>query len=63
MVTPFSQFVMAQATNNVITGERYKVVPEGIIQYVAGWFGKPPAPLNQNVLDKISSLQQAKYYR
>ncbi len=60
MVTPFSQFVMAQATNNVITGERYKVVPEGIIQYVAGWFGKPPARLDQNVLDKISSLHQAK---
>lgn len=60
MVTPFSQFVMAQATNNVITGERYKVVPEGIIQYVAGWFGKHPAPLDQNVLDKISNLHQAK---
>ena len=60
MVTPFSQFVVTQATNNITTGERYKVVPQGVIQYVAGWFGKSPAPIDQNVLDKISNLPQAK---
>jgi oxaloacetate decarboxylase alpha subunit len=56
MVTPLSQFVATQATMNIISGERYKIVPDGVIEYVAGYFGKPPAPINQNVLDKISSL-------
>ena len=60
MVTPFSQFVGTQAALNVITGERYKVIPEGVIQYAAGWFGPTPAPIDQNVFDKIVSSPKAK---
>jgi oxaloacetate decarboxylase alpha subunit len=60
MVTPFSQFVGTQATANIISGERYKVVPTEIIEYVAGYFGESPAPLDQNVFDKITSLPRAK---
>jgi len=60
MVTPFSQFVGSQATMNVISGERYKQVPTQVIEYIAGYYGQPPAPVDQNVLDKISSLPQAK---
>jgi oxaloacetate decarboxylase alpha subunit len=56
MVTPFSQFIATQATMNVITGERYKMVPDGVMEYVAGYFGKPPAPIEPNVLDKITRL-------
>ncbi|MCK4962763.1 MAG: hypothetical protein KAS19_09760, partial [Anaerolineales bacterium] len=56
MVTPFSQFVATQATMNVISGERYKMVPNGVIEYIAGYFGEPPAPVDQDVLDKIRSL-------
>lgn len=60
MVTPFSQFVGSQATMNVISGERYKQVPTQVIEYIAGYYGQPPAPVDQNILDKISSLPQAK---
>lgn len=60
MVTPFSQFVGTQATMNVVHGERYKIVPDGIIQYAAGWFGPPPAPIDPDVLDKIASQPKAK---
>ncbi|RLF76255.1 biotin carboxyl carrier protein [Thermococci archaeon] len=60
MVTPFSQFVGAQASYNVITGERYKVIPEGVIEYAAGWYGKPPAPIDPDVLDKIANAPKAK---
>jgi len=60
MVTPFSQFVGTQAAANVVTGERYKVIPEGVIQYAAGWFGPSPAPIDQNVFDKIVSAPKAK---
>jgi oxaloacetate decarboxylase alpha subunit len=60
MVTPLSQFVATQATMNVINKQRYKVVPEGVMQYAAGWFGEPPMPIKQDVLDKISSQPAAK---
>lgn len=60
MVTPFSQFVATQATVNVISGERYKMVPDGVIEYIAGYFGEPPAPVDQDVLDKIRSLPKTK---
>ncbi len=62
MVTPLSQFVGTQATINIMSGERYKTVPDGVIQYVAGWFGEPPAPIDQNVLDKITSLLRAREF-
>lgn len=60
MVTPFSQFVGTQATMNVIYGERYKVIPTEIIQYASEWFGSPPAPIDQNLLDKIANHPMAK---
>ena len=56
MVTPLSQFVGTQAALNVIHGERYKIVPEGVIQYAAGWFGPPTVPMDPEVYEKI--LQQ-----
>jgi oxaloacetate decarboxylase alpha subunit len=62
MVTPFSQFVGTQATMNVITGERYKQVSDSVLQYVAGWFGPHNAPIDPEVLDKITSLPRAKEF-
>jgi oxaloacetate decarboxylase alpha subunit len=53
MVTPFSQLVGVQAMLNVITGERYKVVPDEVKRYVLGHYGAPPAPIDPAVLDKI----------
>lgn len=53
MVTPFSQLVGVQAMLNVIHGERYKVVPDELKRYVLGHYGRPPAPIDPEVLDKI----------
>jgi oxaloacetate decarboxylase alpha subunit len=60
MVTPFSQFVATQATVNVVSGERYKIIPDGVIEYVAGYFGEPPSPIDPNVLEKICSFPKTK---
>jgi len=61
MVTPLSQFVVSQATINVITGERYKEVTDQIIQYALGYWGKDaPALLDANVKDKILHRPRAK---
>jgi len=62
MVTPYSQFVGTQATMNIATGQRYKVVPNELIQYVAGWFGGSPAPIDKNVIDKVASAPNAKQF-
>lgn len=62
MVTPFSQFVGTQAAMNIMSGERYKQVSDGVFQYVAGWFGKPNVPIAPEVLDKITSNLRAKEF-
>lgn len=43
MVTPYSQFVGAQAVMNVIAGERYRQVSDEIIQYALGGWGREEA--------------------
>ena len=64
MVTPFSQFVCAQATLNVITGERYKQITDEIIQFVMGHWGKEAAAgINPNIKDLICSAPRAKHFQ
>jgi len=60
MVTPFPQMVCGQALYNVISNERYSNVPDEVIRYVIGRFGRPTAPVNENVRDKILSKPRAK---
>ena len=60
MVTPLSQMVGSQATMNIMSGERYKVVSSGVMEYVAGYFGPSPMPIDPNVYDKITSFPKVK---
>jgi oxaloacetate decarboxylase alpha subunit len=53
MVSPFSQYVMTQAVLNVIHGERYKLIPDEIRRYVLGYYGRPAAPIDPVVLDRV----------
>ena len=53
LVTPLSQMVGSQAMMNVVTGERYKVVPKEIKDYVHGQYGKSPAPIDPEVQKMI----------
>jgi oxaloacetate decarboxylase alpha subunit len=52
LVTPSSQIVGTQATLNVVMNERYKVIPEEVKQYVRGYYGRPPAPINPELKKK-----------
>jgi len=54
LVTPSSQIVGTQAVLNVLTGERYKVVPKEVRQYVLGYYGRPPAPIDPEVQRKVA---------
>jgi oxaloacetate decarboxylase (Na+ extruding) subunit alpha len=53
LVTPLSQMVGTQAVFNVLTGERYKMVPKEIKEYVKGLYGQSPAPINEEIRKKI----------
>ncbi len=53
MVTPFSQLVGTQAVLNVVQGERYKTVPDEVKKYALGYYGRPLAPIEPDVLDRI----------
>lgn len=53
LVTPLSQMVGTQAVMNVLSGERYKMVPNEIKDYFKGLYGKAPGPVNEEVRQKI----------
>ena len=63
LVTPLSQMVGTQAVMNVITGERYKMVPKEIKEYLHGLYGKSPAPVNEEVKKQIIGDDEVITYR
>ena len=60
MVTPFPQIVCSQAVYNVIGRERYDTVPDQVIRYVLGTFGRPTGPVDPQVADKILGRPRAR---
>ena len=53
LVTPTSQIVGIQAVMNVINGERYKIVSNEVKDYMKGFYGRAPAPINEEIAQKI----------
>src|SRR5271166_89544 len=65
VMTPFSQIVLTQAVMNV-TGkknERYGVIPDEVIRYALGRFGRPNVPIAPDVMDRIDSLPRTRELR
>jgi len=60
MATPLSQLVGIQAVLNVVSGKRYSIIPDEVIQYAAGFYGPPVAPIEPDILDRIMSAPRAK---
>ena len=52
LVTPTSQLVGVQAVLNVLTGERWKIIPKEVLQYIRGYYGRPPAPIDETTKQK-----------
>lgn len=52
LVTPTSQLVGTQAVFNVLLGERYKIIPREIVNYVKGYYGKPAGPIGEELKRK-----------
>lgn len=49
LVTPTSQIVGTQAVYNVLANERYKTITNEVKRYLQGGYGKPPAPVNEEL--------------
>ena len=57
MVTPASQYIVAQATMNVLGGERYKNINDEVIQKVVSKYAiKTLGQTDPALLDKIMKL-------
>jgi len=53
LVTPSSQIVGTQALINVLVGSRYAVATDEVKNYMRGYYGRPPAPVNEEIRKKI----------
>ena len=59
LATPFAQMVGSQAAFNVMLGERYKMMPKEVKEYVKGRYGKAPGPLSQELVEKSGEIVNA----
>jgi oxaloacetate decarboxylase alpha subunit len=59
LVTPSSQIVGTQATLNVLVGERWKVIPKEVKNYFLGFYGRPPAPVDEAIRRKAIGDEKA----
>jgi oxaloacetate decarboxylase (Na+ extruding) subunit alpha len=60
VMTPFAQMILTLAVMNVTGKERYGVIPDEVIRYALGRFGRPNIPIAPNVLDRIMSLPRTR---
>ncbi|KPQ05103.1 MAG: oxaloacetate decarboxylase, alpha subunit [Rhodobacteraceae bacterium HLUCCA12] len=61
MVTPYSQFMGAQAMMNILAGERYRTVSDEIIQYALGFWGEDEREaIDPEVRDKVLDRPRAR---
>jgi oxaloacetate decarboxylase alpha subunit len=60
--TPFSQLMGIQAVLNIVTRDRYSMVPDEVIIYTLGFLGTPPAKVDPNVRDRVLSSARAREF-
>jgi oxaloacetate decarboxylase alpha subunit len=53
LVTPTSQIIGIQAVLNVLMGEKYKLCPGEVKDYVRGLYGRPAVPISKEIKEKI----------
>ena len=63
VMTPFAQILITQAVLNVTGKERYGIIPDEVIRYALGRFGRPNVPIAPEVMDRIESLSRTRELR
>lgn len=59
LVTPTSQLVGAQAVINVMGATRYSMIPTEVRNYVKGMYGRPPAPIDEDIKKLVLGNEEA----
>ena len=54
VVSPFAQYIVTQATLNVVQGERYKTIPDEVRKYALGYYGRLAAPPADEFLERAA---------
>ena len=54
VVSPFAQYVVTQATLNVVQGERYATIPDEIRKYARGYYGRLAATPSPEFLERAN---------
>ncbi len=53
LVSPFAQYVIAQAMLNVLGDDRYATIPDEVAKYVRGHYGRLAGKVDPNVADRV----------
>jgi pyruvate carboxylase subunit B len=61
LLTPTSQIVGVQAVFNVVTAERYKIITKETRDYVMGKYGRPPGPVDKDLIKKVMGDKEPDY--
>ena len=54
VVSPFAQYIVTQATLNVVQGERYKTIPDEVRKYAMGYYGRLAAQPSAEFLERAN---------
>jgi oxaloacetate decarboxylase alpha subunit len=54
LVSPFAQYIVTQAVLNVVSGERYKTIPDEVRKYAAGRYGRLAASPSPAFLERAA---------
>jgi oxaloacetate decarboxylase alpha subunit len=60
VMTPFAQYIVTQATLNVMTGERYKQVADEVIDLIRGDFGPLPGEVDPELKDRALATERGR---
>jgi pyruvate/oxaloacetate carboxyltransferase len=60
VVSPFAQYIVTQATLNVVQGERYKTIPDEIRKYARGYYGRLAAKPADEFLER-ANIRDSEY--
>jgi pyruvate/oxaloacetate carboxyltransferase len=59
LVTPTSQIIVVQATLNVLTGERYKMITNETRELLRGGYGETPGPVDSELQRKALKCERS----
>jgi pyruvate/oxaloacetate carboxyltransferase len=60
VVSPFAQYIVTQATLNVVQGERYRTIPDEIRKYARGYYGRLAAKPCDEFLER-ANIRDSEY--